>query len=62
MSTICLFEHRTRQNSHRPRGCCAADWRHMAGYVSSYPTLWSVSDMLSVRGRQAEKREAKKED
>lgn len=30
----------------------------MAGYVSSYPTLWSVSDMLSVReeGRQAENR------
>lgn len=32
----------------------------MAGYVSSYPTLWSVSDMLSAREGGREQREAKK--
>lgn len=46
-----------------PHGCCAAEWRHMAVYVSSYPTLWSVSDMLSLSRQkgsrtQRERREA----
>lgn len=43
-----------------PNGRCVAEWRHMAGYVSSYPTLWSVFDMLLLscqKGSQTEKEE-----
>lgn len=43
-----------------PHGCCAAEWRHMAGYVSSYPTLWSVFDMLLL-SRQKQSREEEEE-
>lgn len=47
------------QYSHLPHGCCDAEWRHMAGYVSSYPTQWSVADMPRLSGQKESR--AKKE-
>lgn len=40
---------------HNRLGRRAARWRHMADYVSSYPTLWPVSDMLAppLQGKAA---------
>lgn len=39
---------------HNRLGRHAARLRHMADYVSSYPTLWPVSDMLAppLQGKQ----------
>lgn len=64
MRTVCPFVHKLCDALGSipisPHGCCAAEWRHMAGYVSSYPTLWFVFDML-LQPRQKQSQGEKEE-